>query len=67
MSGRKEARKARPTGQRTGPDRDGLAPAQRGSVCLSQALAFSRGGRWLNEGQSLLDLTEHVRNISILS
>ena len=54
MSGRKEARKARPTGQRTGPDRDGLAPAQRGSVCPSRARAFSRGGRWLEKEQCLL-------------
>ena len=54
MSGHKEAKKAHLMGQRTGRDRGGRAPAPRGSVCPSQALAFSREGQSLEEEQSLL-------------
>ena len=54
MSGHREAKKAHLMGQRTGRDRGGRALALRESVCPSQALAFSRGGQWLEEEQSLL-------------
>ena len=54
MSGRREAKKARLTGQRTGRDRGGRVPALRVSVCPSRALAFSRGGRLLEAERSLL-------------